>query len=90
MAIQQQLEEINKNATSENVQLINDALEQLEKLENNYEILKKDLVQSNNDKRVISAMINNFQKRASLLEDVLKKMDTINTLKGSNNENNIL
>ena len=90
LAIQGQLEEINKNASSENAQLVKDALKQLEKLENDYEILKKDLVQSNNDKRVISAMINNFQKRASLLQGVLEKMNTINTLKTSKNENNIL
>lgn len=90
IAIQQQLEEINQNASNENSQLVKDALKQLEKLENNYEILKKDLVQSNNDKRVISAMINNFQKRASLLEGVLEKIDAINTLKASKNENNIL
>ena len=90
LAIQQQLEEINKNSSKETSQLVEDAMKQLEKLENNYEILKKDLVQSNNDKRVISAMINNFQNRASLLEGVLEKINTINTLKTSKNENNIL
>ncbi|MDH7446546.1 hypothetical protein [Aquimarina sp. 2201CG14-23] len=90
VAIQTQLEEINKNSSVETNELVADAMKQLEKLESNYEILKKDLVQSSNDKRVISAMITNFQKRASLLEDVLEKINNINTLKLSENENNIL
>ena len=90
LAIQEQLEEINKNASDENSQLIQDAMKQLEKLESNYETLKIDLIESNNDRRVISAMINNFQKRASLLEDVLEKMVAIKILKTTKNENNIL
>lgn len=90
VAIQQQLEEINKNSSRETAQLVKDAMQQLAKLEKDYEILKTDLVQSNNDRRVISAMIANFQKRASLLEGVLEKINTINTLKTSRNENDIL
>ncbi len=90
VAIEAQLEEINKNTSLETTNLIKDAMEQLKKLESNYEILKKDLFQSNNDKRVISAMITNFQKRASLLQEVLEKINEINTLKLTENEDNIL
>ena len=70
--------------------LVNDALELLQKLESDYENLKKDLVRSGNDKRVISAMIKNFQKRANLLEEVLQKINEINELKLSQNESSIL
>ncbi|WP_378173736.1 DUF4179 domain-containing protein [Aquimarina sp. SS2-1] len=90
VAIKTQLEEINKNSSAETIELVTDAMKQLEKLESSYEILKKDLVESNNDKRVISAMIKNFQKRASLLENVLDKINNINKLKLSENETNIL
>ncbi|MDY8136267.1 hypothetical protein [Aquimarina sp. 2201CG5-10] len=89
-AIQIQLEEIDKASSTQTSALVNDAMSQLEKLESDYETLKKDLVRSGNDKRVISAMIKNFQKRANLLEDVLQKINDINNLKLSGNENSIL
>lgn len=90
IAIQVQLEEINKNSSPETDKLIKDAMFQLEKLETNYHQLKKDLIQSNNDKRVISAMISNFQKRAFLLEGVLEKINVVNTLNLLEHETNIL
>ncbi len=89
-AIQTQLEEINKISSAETKELVTDAMTQMEKLESDYETLKKDLVRSQNDKRVISAMIKNFQKRANLLEEVLQKINDINKYKLSKNENSIL
>ncbi len=90
VAIKTQLEEIDKKSSAETAQLVVDAMKQLEKLESSYEILKKDLVKSSNDKRVISAMVKNFQKRALLLEEVLEKIKNIKTLKILENETNIL
>ncbi|WP_298316423.1 hypothetical protein [uncultured Aquimarina sp.] len=90
VAIKAQLEEIDKNSSAETTGLVEDAMKQLDKLESSYQILKKDLVESSNDKRVISAMIKNFQKRASLLEEVLEKINNVNKLKLSENETNIL
>ncbi|SEK52401.1 hypothetical protein SAMN04487910_0725 [Aquimarina amphilecti] len=90
VAIKTQLEEINKNSSAETTELVTDAMKQLDKLESSYEDLKKDLVESSNDKRVISAMIKNFQKRATLLEEVLDKINNINKLKLTENETNIL
>ncbi|WP_062055319.1 hypothetical protein [Aquimarina longa] len=89
-AIQAQLEEIDKASSTETRELVLDAMNQLKKLESDYETLKKDLFHSGNDKRVISAMIKNFQKRATLLEEVLEKMNTINEFKLPKNENQIL
>ncbi len=89
-AIQVQLEEIDKISSIETKELVADAMKQLEKLELDYQALKKDLVLSGNDKRVISAMIKNFQNRANLLEEVLQKMNDINEFKLSKNENPIL
>ena len=89
-AIQTQLEEIDKVSSTETKELVADAMKQLEKLESDYEILKTDLVRSDNDKRVISAMIKNFQKRANLLEEVLQKINEINDIKIIKNENSIL
>ncbi|MBQ0733129.1 hypothetical protein [Aquimarina celericrescens] len=89
-AIEVQLEEIGKISSNETRELVADAMKQLEKLESDYEKLKKDLVHSGNDKRVISAMIKNFQKRAKLLEEVQQKINDINEFKLTENENSIL
>ena len=70
--------------------VIEDALAQLEVLENDYDNLKKDLGKSGQDKRVIYAMISNFQKRIDLLKTVLEKVNNINTLKNTNHEDNII
>ncbi|RZS90649.1 hypothetical protein [Aquimarina brevivitae] len=88
--IANKMEEIQENASPENQKMVNDVLLQIEKLESDYQQLKIDLIESGQDPRVISAMIKNFQKRAQLLEDVLAKINTIKTLKQSENENYIL
>ncbi len=90
IAIQTQLEKINAHSSPATTQLIEDAMRQLTRLELHYEILKKDLIHSNHDERVISAMILNFQKRASLLENVLQQIQTIHALKKDTYEQDIL
>lgn len=69
--------------------LVQDALKQLENLEGKYELLKKDLVDSGNDKRVIYAMISNFQNRIELLEQVINKIEEVKNLNTQKNENTI-
>jgi len=69
--------------------LVQDALKQLEILEGKYEILKNDLVESGNDKRVIYAMIRNFQNRIELLEQVINKIEEVKNLNTQKNETTI-
>ena len=69
--------------------LVQDALKQLEILEDKYELLKRDLVDSGNDKRVIYAMISNFQSRIELLEHVINKIEEVKNLNTQKNENTI-
>ena len=69
--------------------LVDDALERITLLEEEYKTLKKDLVESGNDKRVIYAMISNFQNRIDLLEQVIEKIEEIKNLKTYNNETTI-
>lgn len=88
--IKQELETLENEKTPETEAVIDDALRQLQILENEYNRLKKDLSKSGQDKRVIYAMINNFQKRIDLLNSVLEKVNTINTLKHNPHENNLL
>ncbi|QAA80583.1 hypothetical protein EI546_02040 [Aequorivita sp. H23M31] len=69
--------------------LVSDVLKQLNVLETEYNGLKKDLADSGNDKRVVYAMINNFQKRIDLLKQVITKIEEVKTLKLRTNETNI-
>jgi len=82
-AITTELNKINTQRNPENEVLIADALKQMDLLENNYETLKRDLKESGNDKRVIYAMISNFQSRIDILENVLKTIEEQKQLKNS-------
>ena len=88
--IQTELEKLASEKTPETEAIFNDAIKQLEILEKDHEKLKKDLVKSGNDKRVIFAMINNYQQRIELLQEVLQKIDKIKNLKNPRHESNII
>ncbi len=88
--IKQELETLEGEKTPETEAVIDDALKQLDILENEYNRLRTDLANSGQDKRVIYAMIANFQKRIDLLNSVLEKVNTINTIKNNPHENNLL
>jgi undecaprenyl pyrophosphate synthase len=84
--IKQELKTIEtyRNPTTERV--IEDALNQLEKLDSKYKDLVKALNKSNNDRRVVYAMISNYQNRIEVLQDVLKQIDEIKNLKVNSND----
>lgn len=88
--IRTELAALEEQKTPETEAVISDALKQLEILESDYDKLKIDLGKSGQDKRVIYAMISNFQKRIDLLQMVLEKVNTINTLNNTNHENNFI
>lgn len=75
-----ELAKLNKERTPETEKLINDALNQLKSLEKEYNKLKTDLAESGDDKRVIYAMISNFQSRIDLLQTVLKNIEDVKQL----------
>ena len=52
--------------------IIYEAERQLKTLESDYTVLKNDLKESGNDKRVIYAMISNFQSRIEILENIFE------------------
>jgi len=80
-AIAKELYDIKEQTTPENQTLVADAITQLELLEAEYQDLKTDLSESGEDKRVIYAMIDNFQNRIDLLQNVADQMDAIKELK---------
>ncbi|MFT5862069.1 MAG: hypothetical protein ACI828_000715 [Flavobacteriales bacterium] len=78
--IERELFEIKKQNTPATEKLVSDAMSRMEKLETNYNKLQVDLKESGEDKRVIYAMIDNFQNRIDLLQQVLEHMDAIKNL----------
>lgn len=88
-AISEELLKLNEAKSPETEGLINDAMKQMDILEKKYESLKIDLAESGNDKRVIYAMISNFQTRIDLLKNVLETIEKVKQLKENNNENSI-
>ena len=52
--------------------------------------MENDLLESGNDKRVIHAMIQNFQQRIDLLSEVLEQIENIKSLNNQNYESNTI
>ncbi|WAC02871.1 hypothetical protein N7U66_04360 [Lacinutrix neustonica] len=77
------------NELRETEVLILDALKRMGTLEKEYKLLKTDLTESGNDKRVIHAMIDNFWNRIHVLKSVLENIETTKNLKQNNNETSI-
>lgn len=85
--IASELIKLEKESNPETKLLITDAMIQIQRLENEYISLKEDLSESGNDKRVIYAMISNFQNRIDILQNALKQIENVKQLKNNQNEN---
>jgi len=84
--IQKELETIKKERNSDTEQVINDALIQLTKLEKEYYALTFELKESTEDKRIIYAMISNFQQRIAILQSLMIQIENVKQLKIQKNE----
>lgn len=85
--IAEELSKLETETSPETQKLIKDALTQMEILEKQYELLKQDLSESGEDKRVIYAMITNFQNRIDVLQNVLQQIEDVKQLKNNTYEN---
>jgi len=88
--IEEQVNQLESKSTPETKKIIDDTMGQLQKLEQNYNQLEKDLIAGGNSKLILSAMITNFQTRIDLLEDVLEKIETIKKLKNYDDAKNTI
>ena len=86
-AIEQELASLEAERSPETEEMINDAMKELKLLEVEYQTLKIDLTESGSDKRVIYAMINNFQNRINVLQTVLEHIEDVKTYKLNQDEN---
>lgn len=84
--IEEQVGALEKQRTPQTRKLIEDAMAQLNKLEQNYKGLERDLIEGGNSKLILSAMVTNFQTRINLLQDVLERIENIKNAKQHDNE----
>jgi hypothetical protein len=87
-AIAQELATLEAQRSPETEAIIYDVERKLKVLEEDYKTLKVDLTESGNDKRVVYAMIANFQNRIDLLQTVLEHIEDTKKIKQNQNENN--
>lgn len=75
--IREELKKLDNERSPITEHIIYEAERQLKVLEDDYAVLKNDLKLSGNDKRVIHAMITNFQNRIDILTTILDKIDDL-------------
>ncbi|MFD1316665.1 DUF4179 domain-containing protein [Namhaeicola litoreus] len=75
--IRKEIALIEKAKNPENQKIIEDGFEQLNKLEENYQKLTLELKESGENKRVIFAMITNFQQRIEVLQTILLQLEEL-------------
>lgn len=78
--IQREMAEINSKKTEANQKIIDDAFKQLDILEADYRNLTLELKESNADKRVIYAMISNFQRRLEVLQNLMDRLEEFDAM----------
>ncbi len=81
----QKMNEINELAEEDfDVEQLKDkAMRSIEKLQNNNEKLQEEYVSSNKDKRVFSAIVNNYRLLSTALDQVITNMRTVKNKKSS-------
>ncbi len=84
--INNELSKIENERNSDTEQIIIDGFAQIQKLEKQYQLLSLELKESAEDKRVIYAMISNFQQRIDVLQGLLEQIENVKQLKTQNDE----
>ena len=85
-AIHQDLRELESNRSISTERIIENALDELEELEDNYNLLLKDLQKSGEQRKIINAMINNYQNRLDILQRTLNQIEQLKNPNTVNNE----
>ncbi len=75
--INQELKTLEKNRSLDTETVIENALEELEELEDNYKTFVSELTKNGKQRRVINAMIKNYQRRLEILENTLQQIEQI-------------
>jgi hypothetical protein len=84
--IYQELKTLEENRSLDTEKIIENALEELEELEDVYASFVVELTQNGKQIRVISAMIKNYQQRLLVLENTLKQIEKVKKINLEKNE----
>lgn len=84
--IHQELERLDKLQSPDTERIIIDTKNALNKLEEDYKLIKEDFKINKDSKTVIAAMIQNFQNRIDLLETALEQIEQLKNYKEQENE----
>ncbi|WP_306350356.1 anti-sigma factor [Flavobacterium sp. '19STA2R22 D10 B1'] len=88
--INTELSKIKNNDSPESKQLVDDAMKQMQKLDTDYDKIKKELKENGENKQLVHAMITNLQTRVTFLEEVLLRIEMTNKIKEKQHENKTL
>ncbi|PQJ73193.1 hypothetical protein [Polaribacter butkevichii] len=75
--IRQELKTVEKNRNLDTERIIESALEKLEELEEEYTFFIIELNKNGQQRKIINAMIRNYQQRLDVLENTLKQIEHI-------------
>lgn len=75
--INQEVKTLEKNRSLATESIIENALEQLEELEDEYNVFVKELTKNGKQRKLINAMIQNYQQRLTILENTLQQIELI-------------
>lgn len=81
-----ELKNIEQNRNLDTETVIEEALNELEELEEDYNVFLTQLNLNENRTKIINAMIKNYQQRLQILENVLEQIEQIKNPKIINNE----
>ncbi|PWG05440.1 hypothetical protein [Polaribacter aquimarinus] len=84
--INQELKTLEKNRNLDTETIIENALDQLEELEDEYTYFVKELTKNGKQRKIINMMIKNYQQRLDILENTLKQIEQIKNPNLLNNE----
>lgn len=75
--IHHELKLLEKHRSLDTEVIIEDALEELEKLEDTYKSFVTEINENGYEKRIVYAMINNYQQRLEILNNVIQQIEEI-------------
>ena len=85
--IHQELKEVEASRSLETEVIIEQALDELEELEETHKLLIKELSKKRNQKQIIAGIIANYQQRLQILENLMQQIEIIKNPKMLKDEN---
>lgn len=79
--INQELNEVEKYRNIETESIIEDALDKIQDLEEDYEIFKLELETQENERHILQRMIANYQQRLDILKNLLLQLESFKEIK---------